>query len=58
VDFAALDREDEDETTLVIGSWRFAGMGWLTDDDAALAMAAATHALERASSKRRERPRR
>ena len=27
----------QEDTTLVIGSWRFAGMGWLTTGDAALA---------------------
>jgi hypothetical protein len=30
---------DLEDTTLVIGSWRFAGMGWLTSGDAALAAA-------------------
>jgi len=32
---------------LVIGSWRFAGMGWLTNGDAALAADAAARARER-----------
>jgi len=39
VDVAALDQDlDTEETTLVIGSWRFAGTGWATDGDAAMAM--------------------
>ena len=37
---------DLDETTLVIGSWRFAGMGWLTTGDAALAAASAARARD------------
>ena len=32
---------DVDDTTLLVGSWRFVGMGWLTADDAALAAASA-----------------
>jgi hypothetical protein len=38
--------ELEDETTLVIGSWRFAGIGWLTSGDAALAAASAARARD------------
>ena len=38
--------QDQDETTLVIGSWRFAGMGWLTLGDAALAAASAARARD------------
>ena len=34
------------ETTLVVGSWRFAGMGWLTSGDAALAAASAARARD------------
>jgi hypothetical protein len=30
----------------VIGSWRYAGMGWLTTGDAALAMASAALARD------------
>ena len=36
--------EEEEETTLVVGFWRFAGMGWLSTGDAALALASATRA--------------
>jgi hypothetical protein len=35
-----------EETTLVVGSWRFAGMGWLTSGDAALAAASAARARD------------
>ena len=35
------------DEVLVIGSWRFAGMGWLTNGDAALAADAAARARER-----------
>ena len=38
--------QDLEETTLVIGSWRFAGMGWLTSGDAALAAASAARARD------------
>jgi len=38
--------QDLQDTTLVIGSWRFAGMGWLTSGDAALAAAAAARARD------------
>ena len=37
---------EEEETTLVVGSWRFAGMGWLTSGDAALAAASAARARD------------
>jgi hypothetical protein len=40
------DQVHDDDTTLVIGSWRYAGMGWLTAGDAALAMAAAARARD------------
>ncbi|MCW2805998.1 MAG: hypothetical protein QOF52_1474 [Propionibacteriaceae bacterium] len=36
----------EQESTLVVGSWRFAGMGWLTGGDAALAAASAARARD------------
>lgn len=55
LDVAPLDPTDEDETTLLIGSWRFAGSGWLTDGDTAAAVASAAHARERARTKPRER---
>jgi len=35
-----------EETTLVVGSWRFVGMGWLTNGDAALAADTAARARE------------
>ena len=38
--------QDLEDTTLVIGSWRFAGMGWLTLGDAALAAASAARARD------------
>ena len=40
------DQGDVEETTLVVGSWRFAGMGWLTSGDAALAAASAARARD------------
>ena len=43
--------EDEVETTLIIGDWRFAGSGWETAGDAALAKAAAARAREYAQWK-------
>ncbi len=48
VDWADHD-QDHDElepTTLVVGSWRFAGIGWLTTGDAALAAASAARARD------------
>ncbi|HEY5978099.1 MAG TPA: replication initiator, partial [Microlunatus sp.] len=41
-DLADLDAD----STLVIGSWRFAGIGWLTSGDAALAAASAARARD------------
>jgi len=35
-----------EDTTLVVGSWRFVGMGWLTNGDAALAADTAARARE------------
>ncbi|KRF23641.1 hypothetical protein ASG95_02875 [Phycicoccus sp. Soil803] len=66
IDLAGLEAElmadDEDETTLVIGDWRFAGVGWETAGDAALAKAAAARAREyaqwKSQQRRRTRPRR
>ncbi|WP_409482798.1 replication initiator [Arsenicicoccus dermatophilus] len=43
---ARLLADDEDETTLVIGSWQYAGTGWPRPGDAALATAAAARARE------------
>ena len=60
VDLAAMEAQlladDEDEATLVVGSWSFAGIGWDTEGDVALARAAAARAREyaqhRAETKR------
>jgi len=41
----------EDDTTLVVGSWRFVGMGWLTNGDAALAADTAARAREHRMAK-------
>ena len=38
---AELMADDAEETTLVIGQWAFAGTGWETPGDAAMARAAA-----------------
>ena len=62
VDLAALEADlladDTDETTLVIGSWAYAGTGWGNDGDTELARAAAARAREyaqhRAEVKRRQ----
>ncbi len=40
------DQAGADDSTLVVGSWRFAGMGWLTSGDAALAAASAARARD------------
>jgi hypothetical protein len=47
-DVAVVDNDDQADmdTTLVIGSWRYAGMGWLTTGDAALAAASAARARD------------
>lgn len=42
---------DDEETTLVIGSWTYQGTGWTQDGDQALAMAAAARAREYAQWK-------
>jgi hypothetical protein len=39
--------EKEPETVLVVGSWTYAGTGWRTTADAALALAAADAARSR-----------
>ena len=44
---AQLLADDQDETTLVIGSWEFAGTGWASDGDAVLANAGAARARAR-----------
>ncbi len=38
--------DDDEETTLVVGQWSYAGSGWETDGDAELARAAAARARE------------
>jgi hypothetical protein len=43
---ADLLADDADETTLVIGHWTYAGTGWATDGQTALANAAAARARE------------
>lgn len=43
---ARLLAEDDDETTVVVGSWAFAGSGWTNAGDRALALAAAARARE------------
>lgn len=48
--------DDADETTMVIGTWVYAGSGWASDGETALAVAAAArareYAQERAEQKR------
>ena len=46
VQVVADDDMVDDESTLIVGSWRFAGMGWLTSGDAALAAASAARARD------------
>ncbi|GAA6527353.1 replication initiator [Intrasporangium sp. DVR] len=43
--------DDEEETTLVIGQWTYAGSGWETEGDAELAKAAAARAREYAQER-------
>ena len=54
---AELLADDADETTVVIGSWVYAGSGWANGGETALAVAAAArareHAQERAQRRRR-----
>ena len=42
---------EDDDTTLVVGSWSFVGTGWKTDGDTALALAAAARAREYAQQR-------
>ena len=44
--------DDEQDTTLVVASWEFAGVGYLTDGDTALALSAAARARERRQAAR------
>jgi glycine/D-amino acid oxidase-like deaminating enzyme len=51
LDLAAREAElladhDDSETTLVIGSWQYAGTGWANDTERTLALAAAARARE------------
>ena len=50
VDLAAMEADlladDDAETTLVIGNWQYAGTGWNTEGEHALAIAAAARARE------------
>jgi hypothetical protein len=52
LDLAALEADlladDEDDTTLVIGHWTYAGAGWRTEAERVLALAAAARAREHA----------
>jgi hypothetical protein len=47
-------REHVEETTLVVGSWTYAGSGWRTTADALLAASAAARARERRCTARDE----
>jgi hypothetical protein len=42
---------EDDDTTLVVGSWVFAGTGWANEGDTALALAAAARAREYAQQR-------
>ncbi len=48
IDPGALEYDEQDESTLIVGTWRFAGTGWATTEQTDAALAAATHARERA----------
>lgn len=48
---AELLAEDADQTTVVIGSWVYAGTGWANDGETALATAAAARAREYAQER-------
>ena len=55
---AELLADEADETTVVIGSWVYAGSGWANEGETALAVAAAARAREYAQERaqaRRER---
>jgi hypothetical protein len=43
---------DEQDTTLVVAHWEFAGVGYLTNGDAALALSAAARAREQRQAAR------
>jgi len=44
--------DDEQDTTLVVASWEFVGVGYLTAGDTALALSAAARARERRQAAR------
>jgi hypothetical protein len=44
--------DDEQDTTLVISHWEFAGVGYLTSGDTTLALSAAARARERRQAAR------
>ena len=48
---------EDDDTTLIVGSWSFAGTGWNTEGDTALALAAAARAREHHQSRAERRHR-
>lgn len=50
---AELLTDDTDQTTVVIGSWAYAGTGWTNDGETALANAAASRAREYAQERAR-----
>ncbi len=52
---AELLAEEADETTIVIGSWAYAGTGWANDGETALATAAASRAREYAQERAQRR---
>ena len=52
LDLATFDPDDErDDTTLVLGSWRYVGQGWANEGETALATAAAARAREHQRSR-------
>jgi hypothetical protein len=44
--------DDEQDTTLVVASWEFVGVGYLTSGDTALALSAAARAREQRQAAR------
>ena len=52
---AELLADDADQTTVVIGSWAYAGTGWANDGETALATAAASRAREYAQERAQSR---
>lgn len=62
LDLAALEsdllRDEEDQTTLVVGHWSYAGTGWATEGERLLAVAAAARAREYDRSRAEQRKQR